>query len=447
MPARTSKDLSLKRVVDAIRPGAVRYMVWDTQLAGFGLDVWPSGRKSWILFYRVQGQARRMTIGTTDRMPPAQARTAVLAALSQVGQGIDPLAIRRATVERVEAARRGAATVAAVADRYLATLKSRRSSTWAGEAERLYTTHIRPTLGRMAVRDVAVKDARALHESMAATPVSANRTKAVLSAIITRAIDDGERPRELLNPAGGVRDYPEVERDRYLTEDEWPRVAKAIAALRTELAAAPAWDTRAHQLDALITLALTGARLRAVLPRVWSDVDWTEHAIEVTPAHKGVSRILLGTAAESHLRACFEVRGAAAGYLFPGQTRRVGTRTARYERDARPKRAPSPVGSLASMWARLTELAALEDFTLHDWRRTFATVAGDVGVSDHMIGGLLGHRVPGIRRRYARRTDQALLDAASKVASEVAARLNLKLAGSQKTLPFPARRRVTRERS
>ncbi len=434
MAPRLSKDLSQKRVVDAIRPSDVRYMVWDSTLSGLGLDVWPSGRKSWILFYRVAGQQRRMTLGTTERMPPAVARVTARAALAKVDQGIDPLALRRGAKDRTTD--QTPATVAEIAERYLTSLRSRSASAWSAEAARIYRLHLAPSLAEMPVRSVAVKDARAIHEAMAATPVSANRAKGVLSAILTRAIEDGDRPRELLNPGGSVPDYPEEERDRYLSDEEWTRMAKALPLLRAELADAPSWDTRGHQLDALITLALTGARLRSVLPRQWADVDWAEHALIVTPAHKGVSRIVLGESAERFLRVCFDARGAGGGFMFPGQHRRIGTRTARYARDERPERPPAPIASLASMWARLTELAELEDFTLHDWRRTFATVAGDVGISDHMIGGLLGHRVPGIRRRYARRTDDALRDAATKVSAEVASRLALALPVAQQTVPF-----------
>jgi integrase len=445
MPARTTKDLSQKRVVDAIKPAAARYMVWDVNRKGFGLDVWPSGRKSWIFFYRIAGQQRRMTLGTADRMAPAQAGAALKLIDAKVSQGIDPLAERRGIRAETRASKH--ATVAEVADRYLTSLDTRGTAKWGSEARRYYETHIGPALGGRSVRDVAVKDVRALHEALSETPVSANRLKAVLSAIMTRAIEDGDRPRELLNPAAAIDNYPETERDRYLTDEEWPRVAKAIRTLRTELKDAPAWDTRPQQLDALILLALTGARLRAVLPRRWSDIDFAEHAITVTPAHKGVSRILLGESAEAHLRDCVRARGKLGGFVFPGQQRRVGKRTARYEKDARPERAPTAISSLQPVWNRsesghtLTELAELGDFTLHDWRRTFATVAGDVGISDHMIGGLLGHRVPGIRRRYARRTDDALRDAATKVSAEIARRLGLNLDLSRKAVPLTQKKR------
>lgn len=437
------KDLSLKRVVDAIRPQERRYMVWDAQLRGFGLDVWPSGRRSWICFYRFQGRGRRMTLGTVEKITPMQARELALGVFAKVAQGLDPLGDRRAATRAAKAATErgyeGVPTVAHIAERYLATLRVRRSPRWATEAERLYTSRLKPKLGARSILEVAVKDVRALHEGMKDTPVLANRVKAVLSAIITRAIDDGERPRELLNPAGAVPDYPETERDRYLTEDEWPRVAKAVKAVRKDLEGAPTWDTRAHQLDAMITLALTGARLRSVLPRRWSDVDWNERALVVNPPHKGVSRILLGEAALAHLRACFDTRGSTDAYIFPGQTRHVGRRQGRGSKDVRPLRPATPVSALTPLWRQFTGEAELDDFTLHDWRRTFATVAGDVGVSDHMIGGLLGHRVPGIRRRYARRTDKALLAAADEVSAEIAKRLGLTFAAGATRLPFTGR--------
>src|SRR6202022_4390309 len=121
------------------------------------------------------------------------------------------------------------------------------------------------------------------------------------------------------------------------------------------------------------------ARLRSVLPRRWTDVDFGEHAIVVNPVHKGVSRIVLGESAEAHLRACFDERGTLGAFIFPGQKRRVGKRTARYENDTRPERPSGPISSLSPIWSRqehgrtITELAEMENFTLHDWRRNFAT--------------------------------------------------------------------------
>ena len=348
------------------------------------------------------------------------------------GEERDPLAERRATVVSArEAARRagegGGSTVEDVATRYVASLKSRRSERWAGEAERMVKKSIAPKLGDRDIATLTIKDVRTMHEKMADTPVAANRVKAVLSAIINRAIDDGDRPRQSFNPAADVEDYAETARDRYLTRSEWPRVAKALSALRDDLADVPDHDTRPVQLDALIALTLTGARLRAMLPRKWIEMEWDEHVLRVRPIHKRVDRLVLGNGAIAHLRAWHEVRGGESAYVFPGQDRKVGARRTRGAADDRPKKGAVPVASLAPVWTAVKERAKLEGFTLHDWRRTFATVAGDVGVSEHLIGGLLGHAVRGETSKYAKRTLEALREAADATSVEIARRLDLKV--------------------
>lgn len=52
-----------KRLVEAIKPQAADYFVWDTQVIGFGLRVRSSGHKSYVLQYRHEGRARRYAIG------------------------------------------------------------------------------------------------------------------------------------------------------------------------------------------------------------------------------------------------------------------------------------------------------------------------------------------------------------------------------------------------
>jgi hypothetical protein len=52
-----------KRVVDAAEGRSFDYFVWDEELPGFGLRVFKSGKRSYLLQYRVAGRTRRYTIG------------------------------------------------------------------------------------------------------------------------------------------------------------------------------------------------------------------------------------------------------------------------------------------------------------------------------------------------------------------------------------------------
>ena len=44
-----------KRTVDAAEPKTVRYTLWDSELRGFWLRVFPSGVKTFVIRYRAGG--------------------------------------------------------------------------------------------------------------------------------------------------------------------------------------------------------------------------------------------------------------------------------------------------------------------------------------------------------------------------------------------------------
>lgn len=63
-----------KRAVDAAESGAKDYVIWDDELPGFGLRVFTSGKRSYVLRYRSAGRSRRFTIGLHGVWTPERAR-------------------------------------------------------------------------------------------------------------------------------------------------------------------------------------------------------------------------------------------------------------------------------------------------------------------------------------------------------------------------------------
>src|SRR5262245_8906053 len=72
-----------------------RCVVWDDALPGFGVRVYPSGRKAFILFYWMHGRKRALTLGTYGVLTLEQARKLARQRLGEVIGGADPLAERQ----------------------------------------------------------------------------------------------------------------------------------------------------------------------------------------------------------------------------------------------------------------------------------------------------------------------------------------------------------------
>ena len=48
-----------KRTVDAVGPKNADYFLWDDELPGFGLRIFASGKRSYLIQYRAKGRTRR----------------------------------------------------------------------------------------------------------------------------------------------------------------------------------------------------------------------------------------------------------------------------------------------------------------------------------------------------------------------------------------------------
>jgi hypothetical protein len=79
-----------KRLVDAAELREKDYVVWDDELPGFGLRVFASGKRSYVLQYRALGRSRRYTIGLHGVWTAETARQEAKVQLGRVAQGDNP---------------------------------------------------------------------------------------------------------------------------------------------------------------------------------------------------------------------------------------------------------------------------------------------------------------------------------------------------------------------
>lgn len=115
-----SKKKLTKTAIDALSATEKEAWLWDTELPGFGVRCTTAGRKTYVARYRTkEGTQRKQVLGRTCDMPPDKARDLARKVFTQVAEGADPMAARKA--EKPDSTK----TVEAMFKAYVAHMRSK----------------------------------------------------------------------------------------------------------------------------------------------------------------------------------------------------------------------------------------------------------------------------------------------------------------------------------
>ena len=149
-----------KSAVGALQPGD---LAWDAEVKGFGVRCQRRDRV-YMVKYRSQGRQRWYTIGKHGSpWTPELARREAKRILGLAADGKDPADKKQKD--------RSAATISALADRFLAEHEEAKAKdrTYT-EDKRLVERIVKPELGRLKVEEVRSSDIERLHLKFRATP-------------------------------------------------------------------------------------------------------------------------------------------------------------------------------------------------------------------------------------------------------------------------------------
>lgn len=205
-----------KRAIDQAEPGAKDYFLWDDELAGFGLRVWPSGRKVYVTQYRQGGRTCRLTLGRHGVLTPDEARTLARKTLAEIPQGKNP---REKKAEHPTLRSFGRDFL----QEYVPTLKP----TTQREYRRLLTDVILPSLGGKRLDQITRQDVARFQHTLREHPAQANKTLAVFSRVFSVAAKWGYAP-EGHNPCQGTERYKERGRQRDSSPAELSRLGEVL---------------------------------------------------------------------------------------------------------------------------------------------------------------------------------------------------------------------------
>jgi hypothetical protein len=171
-----------KRAVDAAKARKADSYLWDRELHGFGLKVTPSGRKVYLVQYRLggrKGRTRRVTMGQHGELTATAARAEAKRLLGEIAAGRDP------AVERDKA--KADKFLCVVLDQFMAEHVSKLKPATVEEYQRLVRLYIKPRLQKRAIGDLKRQDIAHVHHELSDKPYQANRVLAFLSAFFNWA--------------------------------------------------------------------------------------------------------------------------------------------------------------------------------------------------------------------------------------------------------------------
>jgi integrase len=368
-------------------------IIWADEPSGFGVRVYPSGKKAFVYSYRHEGRKQMKTIGRYGDITLAQAEDLVRKDIAVLLDNKNPLAERKK-------ARLGD-TVRQLCDLYIERHASQKKS--GDEDERRIKAHILPVWGAHKIKSITRQDVIELHHKVGKnvyrgkpTIYEANRVLSLVSKLFAFAgqmeIVDAGYP----NPAIGVVKFKEESRDRFVTPDELPKLIEAINCELNQYARYALW-----------LYLLVGLRKEELLNAKWSDVDFRRKELRLSDTKNGKTHYLpLSDAAMEVLNQIPRVDGNH--YIIVG------------------KNPGCHLVNIDKPWQRVRKAAGVEDVHIHDLRRTVGSWLAQAGNSLHLIGRVLNHSNSSTTAIYARFGQDSVREALDRHGDQILVAAGLK---------------------
>ena len=367
-----------------LRARAREYTVWDTQVAGFGVRIRPTGSRTFVYHRKTGAGIQKMSFGPALLRTVEDVRGECLAAASGAG-GAD-------NAPRAPAPLFGDFVVGRWKVDRFERCKPSTQRVFAG----LLRRELLPAFGARRVDRITRSMALRWFEAYSRTaPGAANAGLNLLGNIFNHARALGHVEA---NPVSRLRRNPARKLTRFLSREEIARLHHVLDHY------ADGSRSRAQQADIVRLLLLTGCRKNEIVRLRWEEVK--DDRIELKDSKTGPRTVLLSAAAREILQR--RMRQGNGPWVFPSV------------RDpARPR------SHSLDLWYRVRDEAGIGDVRLHDLRHTVASQAALAGIPLPVVARMLGHSDVSMTMRYAHVGDRDIEAAAERVGQKVSAALGL----------------------
>jgi integrase len=379
---------------------------------GLWVRVHPSGTKSFLLYYGLNGYYRCLTLGKYPKITLDTAVKLAKAKNQEVAFGHDPCKAKRDA--------RNAPVFSDVLKRFFdeyvpRNIKPSTAKTYQSISARL----IAKKFGKEKVDGITAPMVYAWHQSHHKTPRQANQALSILSRMFNQAIAWGLRSPAHGNPCKSCIRFHENKSDRALSPEELCILFNTLETLDRqhytgEILVCPSTQkplplTPRPAIALAKLLLFTGARLGELLTLKWENVKLSANP-PVLILDKGVGKeikkderkvITLSAEAVELLKSQEKILGNP--FVFPG------ARTGKH------------IVGIHRIWKRIFDFAGLEYANRHAMRHTFGTLAGGIGLSGPAIQAALNHADPSTTARYINAREKLAHGAVQAVGEAISA--------------------------
>jgi integrase len=370
-----------KSAIDRAAPKPAPYVLWDSSLVGFGCRIFPSGRRSFVITYRLPGGRRtfQMALGAYGVLTVPQARALASAELAKVRMGGEehPLAARRSQ-QVAEAAAASALTVAALVAQYVAALRAgtasskrlrgRRPSAHYIEDTAQYLGRFAAACGRQEASQITRGDVVRFLNDYVGKPATHWHVHAAIRRLYAWAL---RHDLATGNPADHIETTTAPARERVLSLDELARIWRAAETLD------PLYG------DTVKLLIITGQRRAEVAGMAWSEIDlaralWTLPAARTKARRQHVLPLPpLAVALLQARRRAFQKPPAPDDLVLPTL--------------ALDGKSIAPIGGWSWLKRELDRASGIAGWRLHDFRRSLVTICAEHGAEVAVLDSMLNH--------------------------------------------------------
>lgn len=350
----------------------------DTKLNGFGLRVTSSGSKSFVVEQKLNGRTKRVTIAKYGHLTTEQARKEAQRILGDMAVGKDPNAERKVALAMK-------VTLSEAFEDYLKTRKNLKPST-INDYQRVMR-EVFSTWQNKRLTDIDKDMVQKKHDDYGKrSQARANNAMRVLRAVFNHAIkkyeDADGNPILKYNPVS-----------RLSNNRAWFNVGRKQRVIKNyEL---PIWWEQVEQFPRVQTsnyfkfLLLTGLRRDEAAKLKWEYIDFKLNTISLPGNEQGIEQCLTKNGLlhvlpmSDYLHDLFwdmsESSDSESEYVFPSRTSLSKT---------------PYFNSPESACRKLSKASGVE-FSCHDLRRTFITVAESIDLSTYALKRLMNHSMKG----------------------------------------------------